>query len=90
MSEIDYERFMPYLKDMDLSDEQKRMVIEDVWNMMQSFVDQAFGIHPVQLAIRERLRSQNASSAVESSTKNKRSKKKRRKKAIPNHSVTKP
>jgi hypothetical protein len=50
--EPDYEKYWRYLDRYDLSDEEKRELIRTVWTMMESFVDCAFGTHPVQLAIK--------------------------------------
>jgi len=49
----DYEEYRAYLDEFDLTEAQKRELIDTVWAIMQSFVDQAFGLHPVQLARRE-------------------------------------
>lgn len=47
---FDYEEYAPYLEDSDLTEEQKREFLETLWNIMVSFVDLGFGIHPVQQA----------------------------------------
>lgn len=47
---IDWELYGTYLEASDLSDEQKREVIEALWSIVISFVDLGFGIHPVQQA----------------------------------------
>lgn len=47
---IDWEEFAHHLEDSDLSDEQKREFIETLYEIMLSFVDLGFGIHPVQQA----------------------------------------
>mgnify|MGYP003664350818 CR=1 FL=1 len=44
----DIDKYLPMLDGMDLSREQKVQLIHDLWNIMQSFVDRAFGIHPLQ------------------------------------------
>ena len=41
---------MPYLDEFDLSRVQKEQLICTVWGFMESAVDQAFGVHPVQHA----------------------------------------
>jgi len=45
---IDWDLYREYLKDCDLTDDQKREFIETLWNIMVAFVDLGFGIHPVQ------------------------------------------
>ena len=47
---FDYEEYAPYLEDSDLTEEQKREFLETLWNIMVSFVDLGFGIHPIQQA----------------------------------------
>lgn len=36
------------LEGYDMNHEQKVQFIHDLWYVMESFVDQAFGVHPVQ------------------------------------------
>ena len=50
MTEEDWARFRGLIKDIDMSDEQKDEVILIVLNLMQVFVDQSFGLDPVQLS----------------------------------------
>ena len=50
------------LDGMDLSKEQKIELIHDLWNIMQSFVDRAFGVHPLQ-----QLRNKNLNSDLQES-----------------------
>ncbi|MEM7619880.1 MAG: hypothetical protein AAF228_05375 [Pseudomonadota bacterium] len=38
------------MDDTDISDEKKRELIETLWNIIISFVDLGFGIHPLQQA----------------------------------------
>lgn len=47
----DWARYRGLIKDIDMSDEQKDEVILIVRNMMKVFVDQAFGLDPVQLSL---------------------------------------
>ncbi|MGJ8527453.1 hypothetical protein [Maritalea sp.] len=47
---MDWEEFGHHLEDSDLSDDQKRELIETVWNIMAAFVDLGLGIHPIQQA----------------------------------------
>lgn len=44
----DINKYLPMLDGMDLSHEQKIELIHDLWHIMESFVDHAFGIHPEQ------------------------------------------
>lgn len=44
----DINKYLPMLDGMDLSREQKIELIHDLWHIMESFVDRAFGIHPEQ------------------------------------------
>lgn len=48
--EIDVERYDAYLKDSDLSDEQKRELLQALWNVIVEFVSLGFGVHPLQQA----------------------------------------
>ena len=45
---IDLNKYRPYVDDFDLTEEEKLELMHTVWSMMESFVDQAFGLHPVQ------------------------------------------
>ncbi|WP_317960995.1 hypothetical protein [Phaeobacter inhibens] len=47
---IDWEAYLPFLENEDISEEHKHELIEALWSIMVSFVDLGFGIHPVQLA----------------------------------------
>lgn len=47
---IDYELYEQYLDDSDLSEAQKREFLETLWNIIVSFVDLGFGVHPLQQA----------------------------------------
>ena len=47
---VDLEKYRPYLDGHDMTDEQKDECIRAVWKIMESFADQAWGLHPVQLA----------------------------------------
>lgn len=44
----DIEKYLGMLEDWDAPREQKIQFINDLWHIMESFVDRAFGIHPVQ------------------------------------------
>ena len=47
---IDYELYQHYLDHADLTEEQKREFLETLWNIIVSFVDLGFGVHPLQQA----------------------------------------
>ena len=47
---VDYEKFAHYLDESNASEEQKRQLVETVWNITMMFVDMGFGVHPVQQA----------------------------------------
>jgi hypothetical protein len=51
ISPEDWARYRRLIKDIDMSDEQKDEVILIVRNIMKVFVDQAFGLDPVQLSL---------------------------------------
>jgi hypothetical protein len=46
---VDWQLYAQYLEDSDLSDEDKREVIEALWTLVVSFIDMGFGVGaPVQ------------------------------------------
>ena len=45
---LDIEKYRQYVAGYDLSEQQKTELIQTVWAIMESFVDQAFGQHPHQ------------------------------------------
>ncbi|WP_298966551.1 hypothetical protein [uncultured Roseibium sp.] len=47
---IDWECYASYLDGSDLSENQKRELIETLWNIVVSCVDLGFDLHPVQQA----------------------------------------
>lgn len=51
--EVDYARYESFLKESDLSDEQKREFINALWSIIVGFVDLGFGVHPAQQACGE-------------------------------------
>lgn len=69
----DLEKYWPYLDGYDLSDSEKRELIHTLWSMMESFVDSAFGTHPVQQCLHAKARCDSNLSPreVQSTTKNK-------------------
>ena len=46
---LDISKYRKYVDDFDLKEEQKVELLKTVWSIMESFVDKAFGKHPVQL-----------------------------------------
>jgi hypothetical protein len=46
----DTEKYLAMIDDWDMTREQKIQYIFDLWHIMESFVDRAFGKHPVQQA----------------------------------------
>ena len=50
----DYNKYIPMLDEYDMTHEQKIEFINTLWNVMQSFVDRAFGIHPVQQVMKKK------------------------------------
>ena len=44
----DIAKYSHHLDSFDLSEERKVELIRTVWGIMEGFVDQAFGAHPVQ------------------------------------------
>lgn len=49
--QLDVEYYQAFLDDADIPDEQKKELIETLWNIVVTFVDLGFGIEPVQQAI---------------------------------------
>lgn len=47
----DYEKYRPYLKRFDLTDEEKDEFILALWRMLEQIADQAFGVHPLQQVV---------------------------------------
>ncbi len=45
---LDYDLYVRYLDDTNLSDAQKKEFIETLWSVIVSFVDLGFGLHPLQ------------------------------------------
>tara|TARA_Y100000780_G_C13576761_1_gene375125 strand:+ start:565 stop:882 length:318 start_codon:yes stop_codon:yes gene_type:complete len=51
---IDTSKYEALLADAEISDEDKRELIQALWSIVSSFVKLGFGVHPVQLAMRKR------------------------------------
>ena len=47
---IDWDAYLPFFENEDISDADKRELIEVLWSIMVSFVDLGFSIHPIQQA----------------------------------------
>lgn len=47
---VDYERYAHFLKDSDLTEDQKREFLQALWNIIVEFVSLGFGVHPLQQA----------------------------------------
>ena len=47
---VDYEKYEHFLETADLSEDQKRQFIDALWQIIVSFVDLGFGVHPAQQA----------------------------------------
>lgn len=45
---LDWEVYAQALDASDLSEDEKREMVEIMWNIVVSFVDMGFGVHPVQ------------------------------------------
>ena len=45
---IDWDAYLPFFEDDDISEEDKHEMIEALWAIVVSFVDLGFGVHPVQ------------------------------------------
>ena len=45
----DLEKYRPYVDGFDMMEDQKTELIHTLWGIMESFADQAFGLHPVRL-----------------------------------------
>lgn len=41
-------QFLPYVEHCDLSEEQKLELLADLWSIMESFADEAWGLCPTQ------------------------------------------
>ena len=44
---IDWDACLPFFEDEDISEQEKRELIEALWSIVVSFVDLGFGVHPV-------------------------------------------
>lgn len=44
----DFDKYRHYVDGFDLTENEKKEFVQIVWSIMESFVDQAWGVHPVQ------------------------------------------
>ncbi|TYC51889.1 hypothetical protein FMN50_20225 [Rhodobacterales bacterium] len=51
--QVDFEKYMHFLDDPSISDDQKQEFLETIWSILLQFVDLGFGIHPMQQVIEE-------------------------------------
>lgn len=45
---VDLKQFLPYVEHCDLTEEQKLALLADLWSILSSFVDEAWGLCPTQ------------------------------------------
>lgn len=45
---VDLKQFLPFVEHCDLSEEQKLALLADLWLIMESFADEAWGLSPTQ------------------------------------------
>lgn len=50
MLHIDYEYYAKFLEDVDATDDEKRELIEAIWNVIVEFISLGFHVHPMQQA----------------------------------------
>lgn len=50
-SDIDLEKYRRHVAHLDMPEERKTELLRAIWNIMQNFVDRAFGDDPVQQAL---------------------------------------
>jgi len=50
---VDYKEFESYLEEQDLTEDQKRELLQTLWNIVVAFIDFGFEIHPIQLALND-------------------------------------
>jgi len=72
----DVNKYLPMLENMDISEEEKIELIHWLWKTMESFVDRAFGVHPVQQATKKNTHSdlQDSTKALNSSNRQNKNK----------------
>lgn len=45
---VDYEAYAHFLDDAELSEAEKRALLQSLWNVIVDFVSLGFGVHPLQ------------------------------------------
>lgn len=53
MPKFDYDEFMPDLDGYDMTEEQKKQFLDDLWMMMEYVVEMAWETDPVSLIMKE-------------------------------------
>lgn len=48
---VDVEKYRCHVQSIDLPQDRKDELIHTIYTILQSFVDRAFGVHPVQLSL---------------------------------------
>lgn len=56
---LDPEKYRKYVDNFDLTEEEKLQLMEQVWAIMESFVDRAFGESPEQAIMKSRSTTDN-------------------------------
>tara|TARA_R110001599_G_scaffold182328_1_gene375294 strand:- start:1507 stop:1779 length:273 start_codon:yes stop_codon:yes gene_type:complete len=51
---VDVEKYRRHVQSIDLPQDRKDELIHTIYAILQSFVDRAFGVHPVQLSLNSR------------------------------------
>lgn len=57
---LDHDKYAPYVADLDLTDDQKREMLQALWDMMVMFADLEFGMEATQLACGQIAESQDS------------------------------
>lgn len=47
---VDYDAYAHFLEDSDLSEDEKRALLQSLWNVIVECVSMGFGVHPMQQA----------------------------------------
>ena len=58
--ELNFNELLEEARDMDLTEDQARELIQTYWNIAMHFVQMGFGLHPVQLVTEEHKAQENA------------------------------
>ena len=57
---IDYARYGHYFKEADITEEQKKAVLDTLWHIVIEFVSFGFNVHPLQQAMTEQTETEAA------------------------------